>query len=282
MKNRLSYTYVLLRYRHDPATGEFANVGVVLHSPDHHFLGVKVRHTVGRLSKMFPGLDSDTLKSSLRTLEGYAKKIAKKEADSLLTGIEDAHVFAKRILPEDDSSFVWGQLGSGLTDDPAVTLEKLYQRFVAIYDEPHREHKDDAAVWRPVREKLADRKIADRLTKKRISSSVDSVEFEHAWKNGAWHCYQPLSFDLTTDEYIREKARRWAGQMLSLKGSETEFRPYFLVGAPDRKDLFSSYEAAIEILKLSPNNPQIFEESQVDELVGLIEDEIRAHDQSET
>ena len=33
MMGRRPYTYVLLRYRHDPLAGEFANVGVVVHEP---------------------------------------------------------------------------------------------------------------------------------------------------------------------------------------------------------------------------------------------------------
>jgi len=49
-------------------------------------------------------------------------------------------------------------------------------------------------------------KVASILEKKTIATSKDEVEFEHAWKNGNWHCYQPLSFDLATVDSIQEKA----------------------------------------------------------------------------
>src|SRR5262249_22303541 len=151
--------------------------------------------------------------------------------------LKDAGVFAKSVLPIDDSSYVWSSVGSGITANPTDTLEKLYFRFVARYDEQHRYNRDDAAIWKPVRDRLADRKLADRLQAKIIISPLDKVEFEHAWKNGAWHCYQPLSFDLSSEDTIRDKARRWAGHMLALQGASEPFHPYFFVGAPHDNNL---------------------------------------------
>jgi hypothetical protein len=59
MSERQPYTYVVLRYRHDPLAGEFANVGVVLHAPRGRFLGAKLRTTPGgRLTRMFPTIIS--------------------------------------------------------------------------------------------------------------------------------------------------------------------------------------------------------------------------------
>src|SRR5438046_2141752 len=213
MSTKSPYTYVVLRYRHDPLTAEFANVGVVLHQPALGFLDARLRRTSGRISQIFPDLDGAALRSSLRDIERAIRRIARSEAGDLLTSLTDAAAVARRILPEDDTSFVWGPLGSGLTADPAKTLDQLYDRFVARYDEQPRVRRDDEAVWRPVRDRLAELHLADRLQPKRIESRIDAVEFQHAWKNGAWHCYQPLSFDLANEEVIREKARRWAGLM---------------------------------------------------------------------
>ena len=105
------------------------------------------------------------------------------------------------------------------------------------------------------------------------------MEFEHAWKNSEWRCYQPLSFDLANEENIRDKARRWAGHMLALKDASEPFRSYFFVGSPSDEHLKRAYEAAISILKLIPGEPQVIEESGIDDLVQQIEDDMRAHDQ---
>lgn len=280
MTNERAYTYVLLRYRHDPLAGEFANVGVVLHQPSTGFLDAKVRHTLGRLSKMFPDLDGDTLKSVLRGLERAIERLAKREGSDLLTSLKDAGAFARRVMPDDDTSFVWGPVGSGLTTNPSDMLARLYDRFIARYDEPHMRHRDDAAVWRPVRDRLAELDLADRLEHKIIVSPVDRVEFQNAWKNGAWHCYQPLSFDLVNGENIREKARRWAGHLLALSEPDEPFKPYFFVGSPSNDSLEAAYRDAIEILQLGPNEPVVIEETRMDDLIHLIQGQLRTAERS--
>lgn len=149
MIDRMAYTYVLLRYRHDSLSGEFANVGVVLHAPQAHFLGAHLRKTVGRLGKMFPDLNRAALMDGLRAVERGLTRLHKTEASGLLTKLRDADSFARLILPPDDSSLIWSDIGSGVTRSPEETLDKLYNRFVARYDEPGRVVRDDAAVWRP-------------------------------------------------------------------------------------------------------------------------------------
>jgi hypothetical protein len=166
MTDKKPYTYVLLRYRHDPLSGEFANVGVVLHDAQAGFLGVRVRKTVGRLSAIFPGLDGDALKGALRSIERGLKRFADKEAVDLLRSLSDASQFSLRALAADDSSFIWSPMGSGLSSDPAQTLDKLYARFVSRYDEKGRVTRDDAAVWKPMPWLwLKGRKLVSNLTR---------------------------------------------------------------------------------------------------------------------
>jgi hypothetical protein len=61
---------------------------------------------------------------------------------------------------------------------------------------------------------------------------------------------------------------------MSVKGANQE------MGAPSNGHLIEAFHTAKEILRRAPNEPQIFEEDQVDELVSQIEDEIRAMDHS--
>jgi hypothetical protein len=49
-----------------------------------------------------------------------------------------------------------------------------------------------------------------------------------------------------------------------------------LIRAHPRR-LNAAYQTAKEILRRVPNNPEIFEESQIDDLVAQIEDEMRTH-----
>lgn len=276
MTERRPYTYVLLRYRHDALSGEFANVGVLLHEPRSGFFKLRARQTVGRLRAMFPGISVDAYRRGIRAIERGARQAAEREATGLFSSVEDAGSLGLKFLPRDESSFVWGAIGSGVTVDALADLDKLYARFVTRYDAPGRVLRDDADVWRPVREKLAERKIADRLEPVVIRSPLDDVRFDHAWKNGAWHCYQPISFDLLQGDSIRDKAAKWAGQLLALEHSSEPFKAYFLVGAPSSPKLRSDYERAIGILKL--RSPEVVEEAEIDTLIDRIEADIREHD----
>lgn len=281
MSGSQPYTYVLLRYRHDLLAEEFVNVGVVLHAPASNYLSARVRKTVGRLTKMFPSIVKSDLTAGLSAVERGISALATEAAASPLfdsLGKLDAGRLARRALAQDESSYIWSSVRSGITRDPAATLEKLYNRFVAIYDEEGRTSRDDAAVWAPVREQLSAKHLLERLQPKVITSPVDEVEFESAWKNGAWHCYQALSFDLSSPDGIRDKAARWSGHMLGVSKADESVKPYFIVGAPSDPDLLTYYKRAVELLKASECSPQVFEEADASNLVDQIEKLMRASD----
>ena len=69
---------------------------------------------------------------------------------------------------------------------------------------------------------------------------------------------------------FRDVLSRWERKELSaLEAGE-------LLGSPTDEKLRDAYEAAVSILKLSPGEPQVIEETRIDDLVHQIEDEIRA------
>ena len=274
-----AYTFVVLRYRHDAIAGECVNVGVVLHAADRGFLGIKISPRYGRLKQVFPDLDSQAFRSSIRAIERALHSLKRVEKGDMLSRLINAEGFAAQALPLDDSSFVWSQVGAGITYDPEAEIEKLFKRFVTWYEQDKDQKRSDGDVWRPVREKLVELHLADRLEKKTVSSSLTSVEFDHTWKNGALHCYQPLSFDLASEDSIQEKAMRWSGLLLHLQQAREQFVPYFVVGEPAKRELKPAYEKAVEALRASPNNPKVYAETELDDLVETIEDEMRRHDE---
>jgi hypothetical protein len=113
-----------------------------------------------------------------------------------------------------------------------------------------------------------------------ITGSLDDVTFKHAYKNGQWNVYEPVSFDLADEDGIKRKAREWLGHLAAAvvdDGDVEPFKSHFLVGAPTDARLNDAYQTAKEILRRAPNDPEIFEEDQIDDLVAQIEDEIRTH-----
>mgnify|MGYP003627946118 FL=1 len=83
---------------------------------------------------------------------------------------------------------------------------------------------------------------------------------------------------MASRESIQDKVAKWSGHLLHLQNAKVDFKPYFIVGKPTTPGLEKAYKTALAALKQSPNEPEIYEESELDELVDLIEDEMRAHD----
>ena len=110
-------------------------------------------------------------------------------------------------------------------------LKHLYERFVARYDTSARHRRTEDEIWRPVLMKLEERSLAGNLTEKVIAGSLDDVTFKHAWKNGQWNVYEPVSFDLADEDGIKRKAREWLGHLAAVvnDGDVEPFKPQFLV-----------------------------------------------------
>lgn len=274
---REPYTYMILRYRHDPVAGEQINVGVVLHAAESGFLGAAIRKAYGRVSKLFPTVDGTTLRRDLAGVERAFKKLAKTNVRNDLVSRPNVATFALQVVGRDDSALIWSDVGSGVTSDPAKTLEDLHTRFVAQYDTDAAVRRSDADIWKPFRDLLVERQVADILQHKTIKAAHDEVDFDHAWKNGKWHCFQPLSFDLLTPDGIQEKAARWVGHMVGLKSASEEFQPYFIIGEPTEGTLRPAYDRAIEFIGSAPLSPRIITEKAFDTFADELADEINAH-----
>jgi hypothetical protein len=67
---KTTFTYTLLRYVHDIATGEFVNMSVALYAPEAKCISAICSPRYGRLSKMFLEVNGDHLSSVMRYIQG--------------------------------------------------------------------------------------------------------------------------------------------------------------------------------------------------------------------
>lgn len=275
------YTYTTLRYVHDVRTGEFLNVGVVLHAASVRQLVFKTRKTFGRVKDVFPDVDGAAFRAAMASLERALSAVAHDTANAgLLDGNGDAASLARRALPSDDSTLQWSSVGSGLSDhDLTKTLDRLYARLVARYDTHSAHRRTDEDVWRPVHQRLAQLDIPIRLEEKTIAGTTDQISFKRAWKNGVWHAYEPLSLDLADADGIKDKARRWRGHLAAVAdGTSDSVKLNFIVGAPQNAALQPAYHSALDILRNANFQPKVFEDTDIDDLISEIEDEVRDHE----
>jgi hypothetical protein len=280
MSVKQPYTYTVLRYVHDVVTGEFVNVGVVFYLPRSNTLRISTRTTITRIKSVFPDLDRYAFTSAMRSVRRGIQKVANSlETEGFLKSEGDAGVFARAVLPPDESTLQWSPTGSGITDNPDEALARIYERFVGRYDRKLNHRRSDDEVWRPVRRKLEERNINAGFQEKIIRGGLDDILFKHAWKNGVWNVYEPVSFDLADSDGIKSKAREWFGHLAAVTadGPTELFKAHFLVGAPHDPKLSSAYRAAVEMLRHAPGHGEVFEESEIDKLVDKIEDDVRSH-----
>jgi hypothetical protein len=277
-----SYSYVTLRYVHDTVSGEFVNVGMVLVAPsiggESPVVLGKTNHRIRRLRDMFPDLQRPYFTDALSSVDRAITRASRFHGDSKLLGAEiDAATVAKAIMPHDDSSLQWSAMGTGVATDLNKTFDRIFDRFVTRYDQSQPSRRSDEEVWRPVRALLEEREVKVEFVAKTIVASEDSIEFKHAWKNGVWHVYEPLSLDLADADGIKDKVRKWLGIMYSVQDTHEHFVPHFILGLPGNEALRPEYDRAKRMLANSPVAAQVYEEAEVSRLVDQIAQEWAQH-----
>lgn len=281
MKKRIQYSYSVLRYVHDINTGEFVNVGVVVYSCEANYFSSKFRTSFSRVTNLFPKAQA----SSLRKLVAQVKK----RCDSLEEQINDSLSLSRfnsfehvlhQIIVSDDSSLMWSPASHGAT----FNLEKLdlalFSSLVVKYDVKNSYHgKSDDDLWRVLKKDLKSRKVADVFKEKVIKSPLDEdgLLFRHAWKNGIWHMLEPISFDLSAKDSIKDKAYKYYGQYASVAEAREDFKLYLLLGKPSDSKLNEAFESAVNLLKKLPVESEIFTDDNFVDLADTFARKIQEH-----
>jgi hypothetical protein len=126
MPGRNDFQYTVLRIVPRIERGECINAGLVLFCPQLRFLGVRTGLDIARLRALAPDLDPATVQSPLDAIA------------AVIAGDPSAGPLAQ--LPPSDR-FGWAAASSstmiqpsevhtGLSDDPAATLERLFRSLV--------------------------------------------------------------------------------------------------------------------------------------------------------
>lgn len=123
---RVAYFYAVIRIVPHVARGERFNAGVVLFSRSRRFLGVRTVLDAQKLAALAPRHDAETLQAQLRAMEAIAAGAADGGPIARLDLAERFHWLTSASSTMIQPSAVH----TGLTDDPAATLERLYRELV--------------------------------------------------------------------------------------------------------------------------------------------------------
>lgn len=127
MTGREEYQYALLRAVPDVERGESVNVGVVVFSRRHGYLGLRTHVDEARLRALHPDVDVEALR---RHLEGLAAVAAGDPGAGAVAALPPSERFGW--LTAASSTIVQpSPIHTGLCDDPERLLERLFARLVA-------------------------------------------------------------------------------------------------------------------------------------------------------
>lgn len=277
---KTTFTFTVLRYVHDVATGEFVNMGVALYAPEANYVSAMCNPRYGRLTKIFLDVNGDQVRSLMRFIQARFEEFGVKLNSELAFGGKPKSVMdiAAAILPPDDSSLQWSEPGGGLTEDPAATLEQLYVRLVEKYEQRTQlPSRDDEEVWRVYKKELETKQVLAKFQPKRIVAKDYDREFQHAWKNNNWHLYEPISFDLLDADSLLDKANRWLGRATNLKDASEDFQLHVLLGEPRLEKLRQPFTKALNILNKMPVKKQFVREDEAEQFSRELASAIQTH-----
>jgi hypothetical protein len=125
-RDRKPFAYALLRVVPRAERGEQLNVGVVVYSRQHDFLDMRAGIDPDRLAALDPQLDAGPLRERL---EALCAVVCGDPAGGALAALPASERFGWIVAPA--STIIQpSEVHTGLTDDPAATLERLFATLV--------------------------------------------------------------------------------------------------------------------------------------------------------
>ena len=236
------YYYQIIRYVHDHFTGEFVNVGVIVFSKEHNFLGCKTIHKYQRITHLFPEANRKTISHILRYLENEIQAEGLM-LDELQDSSDRIDVVLNTVLSNDNNTFQFTDPKAAIDIDLQVALDDLYLQLVEKYYPRDKEKQtlSDNDVWRITYKSHFEKYgILDRLKPHKVKVPNDEITFSLSWKNEIWHNYEPLSLELKKKDNIKEKVYKWAGKLQALKLADEALYISFLTSLhPNHEDVLS-------------------------------------------
>lgn len=271
------YSYCYLRYVHDPRTGEFANVGVLLWAPQSRYLAFICQEKTQRLQHFFHEFEDKDYANVLRHVKKEFQKIALKfqqGGELPLEGVpRHARDIALCVIPHDDAVFQWSLSMGGLTADPQKELDDLHFQIAGKFlpksaDQARR--NDQAIYGQYYKSTFESDVVKPHIKPHEVVAPYHSHRFPLAWLNGVWNCYQVLSLDLRNPKKISERCLQWDSAIQQLSRVPEKPKLHLLLAAPDESNL-SAYRKGRDLLYSSQLAEIVEEDEAADFCKELVE-----------
>jgi hypothetical protein len=232
----ITYQYQILRFLPDRVNGEFINLGVVVYNPSENELIGKFNQKSHRISSMFPSANTRYIVRITKFFQQEIKAISERlKSELYFEQLESLESFTKRILPKDDSALFFTEVKKGYDVNGSAALSDLYKKYVLQNESDElKESTSDKEVWSKYYKEYFDNLgISSHLHSHTVVTNNDELEFEKAWKNGKWNCFESVSFDLTRPDAIKNKVYKWIGKIDELNTAKEPLNLYLLSVFPE-------------------------------------------------
>ena len=268
---------------HDVTLGEQLNIGIIFWAPDGKTLRCQINDKYGRLSKVYPGFDGTGYRSVTKHLRDRINAAATSLAnpqriivfqDSTDVAPTTLASILNDVLREDASCLQHSRVRGGVTEDIEAAFERLVQEYLIGFDPTHRERRDEDEVWETVQSEIL--KLGEQRSQLRENVRLEGPHYDYAfklgWQNGVPQVLEPISFDLTRQRAIVDKATTWSGRLANLQG---DFQMSAVIARPRHAALKTAFEDAIAILEDAPHVRAVVAEESFEDFVPEIERDLQ-------
>ena len=185
---------------------------------------------------------------------------------------ETLQEITQRILPKDDSALFFTDVSKTLDKDVDSVLRDMYARLVLKYvHETDHDTIADKEAWKQHYKNYFDKyQLTQKLHPGKVKTKMGHWEFEHTCKNGALHCFESVTFDLSSDDYIRKKVYTWAGRVDELSITKEPIHLYLLSLLPEKKDLQKFIREKLDNKKLGKAIIEVVHPDEAEKLIKKV------------
>ncbi|MGP9664186.1 DUF3037 domain-containing protein [Halomonas sp. AOP22-C1-8] len=208
--------YAVLRFQPYLDTGEFANLGIIMFCNNGVFLQRIETVARKRITHFFDKLPAKIFTQARQQFVNELKRtvdLANQHQGQLDI---QRRIFNDLVEPR-EAMFRFSKPGTIATNDPQVTLDELFDRYV------HHDFKHMATPEEQLTKSVTHwlKSLNRRYTEQTLGNDLVRVKLPFVWQEGlrVRQAIKPISFDLDDSSKIIEKGDKWLAHLRRLKMS---------------------------------------------------------------
>ena len=274
------FQYQTLRYMPDRLSGEFVNLGIIVLAQEPQVLHCRFYNKTGRLHDFFPQVNSLFVKQTINKIEAALLRLKEEIENSLFAGTTGKlESYTTQVLPKDDSSLFFTEVKTVMDIDGGTLMQELFERLVIRHvPDEDRTSIQDSEVWSKIyKPYFENASFAQALKEAVVKTKHDELHFDRSIQNGVLHCFEPVSFQLASNDTIRRKAYTWSGKLQELETTDKAIHVYLLAAMPDDPKMKELLKDKFANRRIGNTTIELVDERHAQQVVQKVEKLMEEH-----